>query len=494
MVLLVLILSLFMMDTMGAFFTAANSFVSEYFGWFYTLVMNISLVTVLLLLAPRFKHIKLGKPLEKPEFSFPAWMAMLFTAGIGIGLLYYGMAEPMLHNLKSPSGATPYSKEAYEQAFHMVFLHYGAHPWAVYSLVGLAVLYYTHKYDLSLRISSLLHPLLGERVNQWPGTLVDITAILAVLAGVSTTLGIGVQQINGGLHYLWDVDIDRSVQVALIIGITLLATFSVVSGLDKGILGLSLATAGTSVVLLFFVIWQNPFSDQVSHFWEVSRGFFVDYIPYALSLKTRDNPSWQQNWTTFYWAWWIAWAPFVGMFIARISGGRSLRQYIMGTLMIPSGFCCFWIASFGYAAFAAAGKGSNGLENTVVNEFSVSFFEFLSLLPFSEFTSALTVVLLIGFFVTSSDSGSLVVDIIAAKGNPHPPVWQRIFWSFMEGALAATLLLVGGLSALQAGSLLSALPFGVVVVVVAFTLVGNMIKDSARVETEVCEASEAERS
>ena len=458
------------MDSLANFALSANNWVAAHFDWFYIVIMNSCFVALLVLLLPRFKSFPLDKGLKGPEFSNTSWLAMLFTAGIGIGLLYYGVAEPLYHIANPPNGAPAHSKEAIELATSITLLHYGLHVWALYSLVGLGLIYYTSEYGLPTRISSLLYPIIGKRVSGPIGSLVDIIAIVAILFGVATTLGLGVQQINGGLEYLWGIPNDTFVQVGLIMSITLVATLSVVTGVDKGILLLSLGTMALSIALVVFVMAQSDLGNLLS---DVARGgsqYVTNLIPLSLSQETLANTKWQQNWTTFYWAWWIAWAPFVGMFIARISRGRTLRQYIVGTMFAPAGFCGIWILVFAHQAMAVATSDGGALLTSVNTQFSVAFFQFLDGLPMSKVVSGMTLFLLIGFFVTSSDSGSLVVDMLASKGNPNPPVWQRVFWGLTEGFLAAILLLAGGLTALQAGSLVSTLPFGIIVLAVVVSL------------------------
>ena len=415
---------------------------------------------------------------EKADYDLVSWLAML-CAGNRIGLLLR-MACPKHGH---PPNAFPAgSIEARKLGLLITILHYGFQVWSLYALVGLGLLYYSQKYNSPYRISSLLYPILGKKTEGHIGSFVDVLAIVAILFGVATTLGLGVQQINGGLNYLWKIPVSTEVQIVLILSITLVATWSVVSGVDKGIRILSLSTAGLCLLILAFVAFQLPVMENLKAILIAEKDYLINFIPLSLSLETVKNREWQQNWTTFYWSWWIAWSPFVGMFIARISKGRTLREYILGTMLAPAMFCSIWIVIFSTLAQKIADNDGGKLMGVIDSNFSEAFSFFLDALPFSEVTSTLTLILLVGFFVTSSDSGSLVVDMLAAKGNPHPPVWQRVFWSLLEGALAATLLLAGGLNALQAGSLLSTLPFGLVIIGTIFSLPISFLKDTKKVD------------
>ena len=480
------------MDSMAEFSQIAADWVGRHCGEFYTLIAVTCTLTMLICLIPRFRAVDLGQSQGPAEFSLASWFTMLFTAGMGIGLLYYGMAEPVLHSLNSPTGLDKASEAAIKQGFLISLLHLGIFPWSIYSMVGLGLLFLTQRYDLPQRISSLLYPILGNRINGPIGSLVDVLAIIAVLFGIATTLGVGIEQMSSGIHFLWDIPDTRLVQVTLIAIITLIATGSVVSGLGKGVKILSVATTILSLFLLVLVVSQNPLLDQAILQWDIHSSFIKEIIPLGLSLETKQNSEWQKNWTTFYWSWWIAWAPFVGMFIARISRGRTMREYVLGSVLVPAGFCSFWTISFGYAAHKLATKEEGRLYETIQNNFDNSFFEFITSLPLAEFTGPLTVLILVGFFVTSLDSGSLVVDIIASKGDLNPRLWKRVFWSLTEGALAATLLMAGGLKALQAGSLLSAIPFGIVMLALAVSLITTFIKITTR-EKRVNSVLERER-
>ena len=475
-VLAIVFWGLISLESLSNFALSANNWVGETFDTFYIAIMNGSMLVLLLFLHPRFKNVLESGDSCRPAYSLVSWLAMLFTAGIGIGLLYYGMAEPLSHSLQPPNNLEASSLAAHKFGVGITMLHYGVQVWALYSIVGLGLLFYHTQYDLPYRISSLLYPILGERVHGFLGSLVDIMSIVAILFGVATTLGLGVEQINGGLTYIWGIPMAAGIQICLITVITITATISVVTGLDKGIRLLSLATASLSLILLAFIAGQNAMDELVLSIFEGGAYYVTNFLSLSLSMETIANKDWQKNWTTFYWAWWIAWSPFVGMFIARISKGRSLRQYICGTMLIPALFCGIWIMVFSHTAASVAAADGGKLIESIRNNFSVSFFTFLQGLPLSKAASISTLMLLVGFFVTSSDSGSLVVHMLAAKGNPKPAAWQRVFWSLLEGALAATLLMAGGLKALQAGSMLSTVPFGFVIIGLLISLPMKFIK------------------
>ena len=447
--------------------TAANAFgavqagIANNTGWFFVLVMNTVLVFTIYLVFTPFASIRLGGQAAKPEFSTLGWFAMLFSAGMGIGLLFYGVAEPMFHYVAGPR-AEPGTVAAAEQAMQLTFLHWGLHPWAVYALVGLALAFFSFNRGMPLTIRTIFYPLLGDRIDGWMGAAIDILATVATLFGVATSLGLGVQQVNAGLDHLFGIGMNTGVQLILIAAITAVATVSVVRGLEGGIQRVSEFNIVVAASLLLFVLIVGPTLFILNALPE-NIGMYLQNLPtLATWNETYTATTWQNGWTVFYWGWWIAWSPFVGMFIARVSKGRTVREFILGVLLVPTFVTFTWITVFGDGALWVERFGPGGLATAVQENIPVSLFVFLETFPFALITSLLGVIVVISFFVTSSDSGSLVIDIITAGGEADPPVPQRVFWAVTEGVVAATLLIGGGLVALQTAAITTGLPFAIV--------------------------------
>ncbi|NEX15222.1 MAG: choline transporter [Halochromatium sp.] len=469
-ILLFVALTIFFENRVDNLFNLVQGAVSKYAGWFFVGTMNIILIYVIALLLGRYGDIRLGGEGAKPEFSTLGWFSMLFSAGMGIGLLFYGVAEPMFHYVASPL-AEPGTPEAARVAMDFTFLHWGLHPWAIYALVGLSLGFFAFNKGLPLSIRSVFYPLLGERIYGPIGNVIDIMATVATMFGVATSLGLGVQQVNAGLSHLVDfIPQNTMVQLLLITGITAIATWSVVRGLDSGIKVLSQINVVVAAVLMFFVIIVGPTLFILNAFIE-NIGIYVQHFP-SLSTwnETYDDTDWQNGWTVFYWGWWIAWSPFVGMFIARVSYGRTIREFIKGVLLIPTLVTFLWVTTFGNTALHIEMFGVGGLAKAVQENIPVSLFVMLESLPLSAIASVVAITVIITFFVTSSDSGSLVIDIITAGGNTEPPVIQRVFWAVMEGAVAAALLLGGGLVALQTAAISTGLPFAIILLGMCWSL------------------------
>ena len=417
----------------------------------------------------QYGNIRLGGDDAEPDFTTLSWFAMLFSAGMGIGLLFYGVAEPMFHYLSGPL-ETGSPSQAARQAMNFTFLHWGLHPWSIYALVALALAFFSFNKGQPLSIRSIFYPLLGERINGFWGNLIDILATVATLFGVATSLGFGVQQINAGLNYLFGLEQTPGIQILLIAGITAIATMSVVKGLDGGIRKLSELNIWLALTLLLFVMVCGPTLFILNGFLENIGSYLQVFTQISSWNETFENTSWQNSWTVFYWAWWIAWSPFVGMFIARVSRGRTIREFLMGVLAIPSLVTFLWMTVFGDSALYIELFGGGGLAKAVTENVPLSLFLLLEHFPLTSITSILGVLVVISFFVTSSDSGSMVIDIITAGGNPDPPIPQRLFWAILEGVVAGALLLSGGLAALQSAVITTGLPFGLVLLILCFSL------------------------
>ncbi|WP_408914492.1 BCCT family transporter [Brucella pseudogrignonensis] len=469
-------------DQAADIFSQTQNSILANFGWFYLLVVGIFLASVLLLSLGRYGRLKLGPDDSTPDFSFLSWVAMLFAAGMGIGLMYYAVGEPMSHFMTPPTAA-PRSVAATREAMAVTFFHWGIHAWAIYAVVGLSLAYFGYRYNLPLTIRSGLYPLLKERINGPIGHAVDIFAIVGTMFGIATSLGLGVSQINAGLNYLTGVPIGLQVQLPLILIITGLATLSVVTGLDKGVRILSEVNLLIAVLLMLFVLVVGP-TTQIFREFVQNIGLYLDTIVLrTFNIYAYEPTPWIDRWTLFYWAWWISWSPFVGMFIARISRGRTVREFVTAVLFIPAGFTFFWMTVFGNSAILIDKTVADGkLGAEIANDVSVGLFHFFEYLPWTTFTSSLAVILVGIFFITSSDSGSLVVDSIAAGGETETTTSQRVFWCALEGVVAASLLLAGGLSALQSVTIASALPFSVVILVLVWSLFKGMRADLAQQE------------
>lgn len=467
-------------DQAAAIFAALQKNILSNFGWFYLLVVGIFLASVLLLSLGRYGRLKLGPDDSTPDFSFMSWIAMLFAAGMGIGLMYYAVGEPMSHFMAPPT-AEPRSIEATRQAMAVTFFHWGIHAWAIYAVVGLSLAYFGYRYNLPLTIRSGLYPLLKERINGPVGHAVDIFAIVGTMFGIATSLGLGVSQINAGLNYLTGVPIGLEVQLPLILVITGLATISVITGLDKGVRILSEVNLLIAILLMLFVLVVGPTAQLFRDFVQ-NIGLYLDSLVLrTFNIYAYQPTPWIDDWTLFYWAWWISWSPFVGMFIARISRGRTVREFVTAVLFIPAGFTFFWMTVFGNSAILIDTTIANGkLGAEIAADVSVGLFHFFEYLPWTTLTSTLAVLLVAIFFITSSDSGSLVVDSIAAGGETETTTSQRVFWCALEGIVAASLLVAGGLGALQSVTIASALPFSIVILVLVWSLFKGMRADLAQ--------------
>lgn len=466
------------------FFTAIQEWISSSFGWLYILAVAGFLFSVIILGFSRYGQIKLGPDESTPDYSFASWVAMLFAAGMGIGLMFFAVAEPIQH-LSTPPDRQPMTLDAARQAMVITFFHWGVHAWAVYAVVGLSLAYFSFRYDLPLTIRSGLYPLIGNRIYGPAGDAVDIFAIVSTVFGIATSLGLGVLQIDAGLGYLLGFPQERWVQIILIFIVIGLATLSVVSGLDKGIKRLSEANLLLALLLMLFILFTGPTGFLLKAFAQNLGNYFDNFFARTFNLYAYEPRDWIGSWTLFYWAWWIAWSPFVGMFIARISRGRTVREFVLGVLLVPTVMTFAWMTVFGNTAMKLDMTTARGaISQAVAENVPVALFQFLEFLPLSTLTSTIAVLLVAIFFVTSADSGSLVVDTIASGGAEDRPVWQTIYWCGVEGATAALLLLAGGLVALQTMTLIAALPFTLIMIVLLFGLYRGMQADMARVRTQ----------
>lgn len=462
-----------------ASFGGMQSWLVANMGWFYLLVTVFFFFFVLYLALSNFGKIRLGPDDSRPDFSYVSWFAMLFSAGMGIGLMFFSVAEPLTHYVTPPLEVAG-STEAARQAMLITFLHWGLQAWAVYIVMGLSLAYFSFRRGLPLTIRSTLYPIIGERIKGPIGHAVDIFAVLGTLFGIATSLGLGVMQVNAGLNYLFDVPVSVEIQIALIAAITLLATLSVVAGLNAGIRRLSMLNFYLAALLLAFVFVMGPTTTLIVSLFQNIGSYVVNFLPLNVSLYKDASNDWMGAWTLFYWAWWISWSPFVGMFIARISRGRTIREFVFGVLLLPTGFTFMWLTFFGNSALVLelAGQGGN-IVDAVQNDMPTALFVMLEQLPWASITSLIATVLVVTFFVTSSDSGSLVIDIITSNGDLNLPVWQRVFWATTEGVVAAVLLAAGGLTALQTAAIGSALPLAIILLFICYGLHRGLKTDSS---------------
>lgn len=461
-------------------FTAAKTWAANDAGWFTILAVAGFLIFVVSLAFSRYGQLKLGPDHSQPDYSYASWFAMLFAAGMGIGLMFFGVAEPIMHYATPPVG-TPESTAAARQAMRITFFHWGIHAWAIYAVVALALAYFAYRHNLPLRIRSALYPLIGNRIHGPIGHAVDTFAALGTIFGLATSLGLGVMQINAGLNYLFGLEVSTVVQMGLIVLITLLATGSVVAGLDSGVRRLSELNMVLAVMLLAFVLVFGPTAHLMQTLVQNTGMYVSQLFSMTFNLYAYEPTGWLGGWTLFYWGWWIAWSPFVGMFIARISRGRSVREFVVGVLLVPLGFTFLWMTIYGNTAlYMVRVEGMQELVQAVAADSSTALFAFFEHLPLTLLTSLLAVLLVALFFVTSADSGALVIDMLTSKGEEESPLWQRIFWSMLVGGLAIALLMTGGLESLQAATIASALPFTVIMILMCWGLLKAMHLDATK--------------
>ncbi|RDI30408.1 choline/glycine/proline betaine transport protein [Rhodococcus sp. AG1013] len=457
-------------------FESLNRVISDGVGWWYILAATGFVVFALYCGVSRIGNIRLGRDDEEPEFSVLSWFAMLFSAGMGIGLVFYGVAEPLSHYVKPPEAGrvAGSSDAAANQAMELTLFHWGLHAWAIYVVVGLGLAYMTYRKGRPLSVRWLLEPLLGRRRIEGPiGHAIDVVAIVGTLFGVATSLGFGIQQITAGLEYLGWVEVDNWLIIALIAGVTALATFSVVSGVSKGLKWLSNINMLLAVALAVFVLLLGP-TLFIMQSWVQNLGGYMQALP-KMALRTSPfaEDGWAGAWTIFYWGWWMSWAPFVGMFIARISRGRTIREFVFGVLLAPTLVGSLWFTIFGGSGILRQRNDGDMLGADGVVDTNTSLFTLLGGLPLATVTCLLAIAIVIFFFVTSADSGSLVIDILSTGGDMGTPVLTRVYWAVLQGVVAAVLLLVGGsgsLTVLQTASIATAVPFSVVLVLACISM------------------------
>ncbi|HAV1336982.1 BCCT transporter [Vibrio parahaemolyticus] len=472
------------------FFAGLRAWLVSNLDWFFLASGNVFVIVCLVLIVTPLGRVRIGGTEATPDYSYAGWLAMLFAAGMGIGLVFFGVSEPMSHfssalggvNIENGvrtdwaplGGAVGDTDAASALGMAATIYHWALHPWSIYALLALGLAIFSFNKGLPLTMRSIFYPLFGERVWGWVGHIIDILAVVATVFGLATSLGYGASQAATGLNFLFGVPMTDTTQVVLIVVITALALISVVAGLDSGVKRLSEINMILAAMLLFFVIIVGPTMAILTGFFD-NIASYITNIPVLSMPFEREDVNYSQGWTAFYWAWWISWSPFVGMFIARVSRGRSVREFIICVILIPSTVCVLWMTAFGGTAISQ--YVNDGYEAVFNAELPLKLFAMLDVMPFAEITSVVGIILVVVFFITSSDSGSLVIDTIAAGGKVDAPTPQRVFWCTFEGLVAIALMLGGGLAAAQAMAVTTGLPFTIVLLVATVSLIKGLMDE-----------------
>lgn len=482
----VIAFALFFPERLTSVTDVGRTFITYYFNWWYVALAATFLFFLIFLAISPYGKLRLGQEDDRPEFGYFTWFAMLYAAGQGIGIIFWSIAEPMMHlSQGTPFSSATNSTEAATVAMRLSYFHWGMNAWGIYCIVALALALMAYRYRLPLSIRYTLYPLLGDRVNGWLGNFIDIIALFATLFGIVTSLGLGVQQINSGLNFVWDIPISINVQLGLIFVITILALISVMSGLKRGIKYLSEVNMWLTFVILAFFLFFGPTRYIINNFFDSIGDYFVNLIPlslYAGANEVAENGGgswqdiWQGWWTIFYWGWWISWSPFVGVFVARVSKGRTVREFIFGVVGVSSLLSFVWLSAYGGSAIFVELFEDGGIANMVSDNMSLALyatFEAIEPGVIGLMAGLIGTVLVSTYFITSSDSGTLVVTTILSEGDPHPLTRHRVMWGVIEGVIAAVLLVAGGawaLTTLQTAAILAALPFSIIMVLMAFSI------------------------
>ncbi|SHM25942.1 BCCT family transporter [Roseibium suaedae] len=495
------LIALALHDQAELVFNGLRNWLTAALDWFFLSAANVFVLFCLFLIVSPLGKVRIGGRDAVPDYSYVGWFAMLFAAGMGIGLMFFGVSEPISHfssSLGGPvlengirtdwaplNGAAGDELAAARLGMAATIFHWALHPWAIYAVVALSLALFSFNKGLPLTMRSVFYPIFGERVWGWPGHIIDILAVFATLFGLATSLGFGAEQANAGLTYLFGFPDSDYSKVLLIAGITAIAIFSVYRGLDGGVKLLSEINMGLAALLLLFVIIAGPTVAILTGFLD-NLWSYVTLLPSLSNPAGRTDLNFSQGWTAFYWAWWISWSPFVGMFIARVSRGRTVREFIVCVLLVPSFVCVLWMTAFGGTAISQLIQ--DGLTAVSDAPLELKLFVMLENLPLNVITSVLGIVLVIVFFVTSSDSGSLVIDTITAGGKVDAPLPQRMFWCTFEGLVAIVLLLGGGLGALQAMSVSTGFPFAIILLLACYTTYKGLTDEAEAVSEEIASA------
>ncbi|RNB77653.1 glycine betaine uptake BCCT transporter [Brevibacillus panacihumi] len=440
------------------------------FGWFYLIVAFAFLIFCIYLAFSKYGQITLGQDDDEPEYSLPTWFSMLFSAGMGIGLVFWGVAEPVSHYFAPPAGVTGQTTEAASVAMRYVFFHWGLHPWGIYAIIALSLAYFQYRKGAKGLISSTFAPLLGEKVNGPIGRTIDVLAIIATAFGVATSLGLGTLQINGGLSHLFGLASSTTVQIGIIAVITVIFLLSATTGLDKGIKLLSNTNLVVALLLLLLTLILGPTAFLFDTFTSTLGSYLNNLVSMSLRLTPFTHGNWVANWTLFYWAWWIAWAPFVGTFIARVSKGRTIKEFVVCVILIPSILSFIWFSVFGGTALHLEIFDQAPIGEAVQKDISTALFLALEHLPWGTILAVVALILIITFFITSADSATFVLGMLSSDGSLDPSNRVKIIWGILQSTIAVVLLLSGGLEGLQTASIVAALPFAIIMVFMCFSL------------------------
>ncbi|ALC82363.1 MULTISPECIES: glycine betaine uptake BCCT transporter [Bacillus] len=457
--------------------TSMQLYISNSFGWYYLIVVTVFVAVCLFLLVSPIGRIKLGKQEDKPEFSRPTWLAMLFSAGMGIGLVFYGSAEPISHYaISSPTGETG-TEQAMQDAMRFTFFHWGIHAWAIYGIIALSLAYFTFRKGEKSLISATLKPILGKYADGIAGKVIDIIAVLATVIGVATTLGFGAVQINGGLSYLFGVPSNLMSQFLIVLVVTVLFVGSALTGLGKGIKILSNVNMILAFLLLIITFVFGPTVFTLNIFTDTIGSYMQQLInmSFRIAPLNEEHRTWINSWTIFYWAWWIAWSPFVGVFIARVSKGRTIREFVVYVLLVPSVIGFIWFSTFGGAAMLLEHDGVASISKLATEQ---SLFGVFANYPMSAILSILAIILVGTFFITSADSGTFVLGMMTTDGSQNPTNFVKVIWGVLLTAIALVLLYSGGLQGLQNMMIIAALPFSVVMALMTFSLLKALKKEA----------------
>ncbi|WP_163537054.1 BCCT family transporter [Gracilibacillus sp. YIM 98692] len=453
--------------------SAIQGFLVTRFGWFYLLVTTAFLIFAIFLIVSKYGNIVLGKDGDKPEYNYLTWFGMLFSAGMGIGLVFWGAAEPIWH-LTSPPYATESEAEAARTAMQYSFFHWGFHPWAVYATLALALAYFQFRKDEPGLISSTLKPLYGNKMDGGYGTLINVIAVFATVFGVATSLGLGAQQIGSGIEFISaNIVNDIGTQLLIIVVVTVLYMISALTGLNRGIKYLSTTNIVLAILLMFFLLFTGP-TNFIMNFFTTTLGSYISNLPemsFRMAPFNEENATWLESWTIFYWAWWIAWAPFVGMFIARVSRGRTVREFVIGVLLVPTIFGGLWFSVFGGSAIQLQmNEGIDIAQIMTDNGSEAALFTVLENFPLTVVMATLAILLISTFFITSADSATFVLGMQTTNGHLNPDIKVKVAWGVVQSGTAAVLLWQGGLGALQTASIIAAFPFAIIMIMIIFSI------------------------
>lgn len=459
------------------YFDLAQTYVSEHGGWIYTIAVNLFIVLCLYMAFSRFGSIRIGGEAAKPEFSLWAWFAMLFSAGIGNGLVLFSIADPVRDFLSPPRLEGQEPALIAQEALNFSFLHHGIHGWAIYSLVGLSLAYFTFNRNMPLILRSAFYPVLGNRIYGWMGDVIDIMAVITTLFGLATTIGFGVGQINSGLTHVFGVPSTLFYQVIIIVAITLAATLSAFSGVNKGVQMLSKLNVRVALIIFIMVLILGPTTFIFKSYIQNIGSYLVHFVDMSTWTESLRGTDWQKMRTIMYWGWWISWSPFVGTFIARISRGRTIKEFILCVLILPALVTFLWFTAFGGTTMRDILLGDTAMIAAVNENISTAIYVFFEKFPLAIVLKSLGVILISSFIITSADSGALVVDSITSGGSPEARPMQRVIWAVSTGVIAAVLMYGGGLDALQTVVTISGLPFAILLVMMCFSLYKGLKED-----------------